>query len=90
MLTPKETVDLASYLQLALTSKAKRLALSEQIIEALGLSHVENRRIGGGRALLFSGASLSGGERRRLSVGTLHCSLYFTHRFHFHVFANSK
>jgi len=60
MLTPKETIDLASYLQLAQDSKMKRQALSQEIIEGLGLSHVQERRIGGG---------LSGGERRRLSVG---------------------
>jgi ABC-type multidrug transport system ATPase subunit len=71
MLTPNETVDLASYLQLAQYSKTKRQALSQEIIEALGLSHVQKRRIGGGR-WSFSGASLSGGERRRLSVGKIY------------------
>lgn len=70
MLTPKETVELASYLQLAQESKTKRRALSQEIIDALGLSHVQKRRIGGSR-WSFAGASLSGGERRRLSVGMM-------------------
>ncbi len=81
MLTPKETIELASYLQLAQDSKSKRRALSDEIIEALGLKHVQNRRVGG----LMGASPLSGGERRRLSVGMIYsisllhisCQLFF-------------
>ena len=69
MLTPKETIELASYLQLAKDSKSNRQALSQEIIDALGLSHVQKRRIGG-----RGSGGLSGGEIRRLSVGA---SIFF-------------
>lgn len=78
MLTPRETLDLATFLQLDIhTSDRERII--DQTLDQLGLKHVESRKIGdagignsdsgssgGGRG---DGGSLSGGERRRLSVG---------------------
>lgn len=56
MLTVRETVELAAFLQLG-GDGADRRRVVDGILDSLGLSAVENRRIG----------FLSGGERRRLS-----------------------
>ena len=67
MLTPRETVDLAAYLQLGREWKrTERTALVDSILDSLGLRKVEHRQIGA----TDGAGGLSGGERRRLSVGT--------------------
>ena len=79
MLTTRETVDLAAFLQLGNIGKSERDEILDSIIDSLGLRHVESRRIGGdlyGQSSNGSGSAgglgcLSGGERRRLSVGKL-------------------
>jgi len=66
MLTVRETLEFAAYLQFPRKSKAYREQLIERNIDALGLSHVALRVVGGDSE---GGPRLSGGERRRLSVG---------------------
>ena len=71
MLTPRETLNLATYLQLGI-NKSQRDILVDRTLDKLGLRHVESRRIGNptlGSSGNISSGSLSGGERRRLSVG---------------------
>ena len=63
MLTPRETVSLASFLQLRIPSSA-RAKIVDRTIESLGLSHVQHYRVGDRR----TGSGLNGGERRRLAV----------------------
>jgi ABC-type multidrug transport system ATPase subunit/ABC-type multidrug transport system permease subunit len=67
MLTVRETLDLAAYLEFPTKSKAIRDDLVGRNLDALGLAKVANRPIGH-RSLNHRGG-LSGGERRRLSVG---------------------
>lgn len=73
MLTPRETVNLAAFLQLNL-GKIEQDMLVDQILDSLGLRHVESMTIGdqmsshSGTILGSSGGCLSGGERRRLTV----------------------
>ncbi len=73
MLTPRETLALATFLQLDI-DKEQREVLIDQTLDKLGLRHVESRRIGSpiigesGGNIGTSAGSLSGGERRRLSV----------------------
>ena len=71
MLTPRETLYLATFLQLNL-NQAERDVLIDDTLDKLGLRHVESRQIGSpiiGDSGSIIGGSLSGGERRRLSVG---------------------
>jgi len=77
MLTPRETIDLAAYLQLVDLNKEDRKILVESLLDSLGLRHIATRTIGdsgdsssSGSLGLTSGSNgcLSGGERRRLSV----------------------
>ena len=71
MLTPRETLHLATFLQLGL-DKGDRKRLVDQTLDKLGLRHVQSRRIGSpsiGESGNIKSGSLSGGERRRLSVG---------------------
>lgn len=63
MLSVRETLDLAAFLELP--STRDRDILVEYSLDALGLKSVQHRRIGD-RASAKAG--LSGGERRRLSV----------------------
>lgn len=71
MLTPRETLHLATYLQLNL-NHLERESLIDDTLDKLGLRHVESSQIGSpiiGDSGSVTGGSLSGGERRRLSVG---------------------
>ena len=67
MLTVRETLELAAYLEFPTKSKATRDDLVDRNLDALGLAKVANRPIGD--RSLTNRAGLSGGERRRLSVG---------------------
>ncbi|KAI9339608.1 hypothetical protein BDR26DRAFT_918973 [Obelidium mucronatum] len=64
-LTVKETLLFSARLRLAegMTAEEK-LERVNQVIETLGLSHVANTRVGG-----FGMRGISGGERRRVSIG---------------------
>lgn len=65
MLTTREAVDMAAFLEFPNLPKSKRDELVDSTLDALGLSKVQNRPIGD-RTLGRGG--LSGGEKRRLSV----------------------
>jgi ABC-type multidrug transport system ATPase subunit len=72
MLTARETIELAAFLQLpGHQRKKERKHTVNTILESLGLKAHQHRRIGervtGGTSTSKGG--LSGGERRRLSVG---------------------
>ena len=73
MLTPRETLDLAAYLQLSGCDGATRRQIVDSVLAALGLTSVADRTVGG-RSLdggMIAGGGrggLSGGERRRLSL----------------------
>jgi ABC-type multidrug transport system ATPase subunit len=67
-LTVKETLDLAVFLELSHLTKAQRDAVSQSCLDALGLSAVATRPVGSPKAArVLDGATLSGGEMRRLS-----------------------
>jgi ABC-type multidrug transport system ATPase subunit len=68
MLTVRETLELAAYLDFPSKSK-KELDefLIDRNLDALGLAKVAHRGIGDRTQV--AGAGWSGGERRRLSVG---------------------
>jgi ABC-type multidrug transport system ATPase subunit len=65
MLTTREAVDMAAFLEFPNLPKSKRNELVESSLDALGLKNVQHRPIGD-RTLGRGG--LSGGEKRRLSV----------------------
>lgn len=67
MLTVRETLELAAYLEFPTKSKSERDDLIARNLDALGLSKVAHRPVGD--RTTHGGAGLSGGERRRLSVG---------------------
>jgi len=72
MLTPREIMELAAFLQLP-QSKVDTEAINlkdevSRILYSLGLSHVENRTVGSRSLGEDNSHGLSGGERRRLSV----------------------
>lgn len=67
MLTVRETLDLAAYLELPHLVLSQRDALVQTHLDALGLAHAADRPIGSDLTGLGT-ARLSGGERRRLSV----------------------
>lgn len=68
-LTVKETLDLATYLELPHLPASRRDEIAKSCLESLGLSSLVSRPIGSNKASKVSnGASLSGGELRRLSV----------------------
>jgi len=68
MLTPKETINLAAFLQLSKLERETRGELVDHILDSLGLRDVESRRIGHPDDLGGFYGCLSGGQRRRLSV----------------------
>ena len=76
MLTPRETINLAAFLQLNIVKKDRDM-LVDKIFNSLGLRSVENRRIGEFDTIDGLFGRLSGGERRRLSLGKLCNELYF-------------
>lgn len=65
-LSAREALVFASALGLRDAGKAQRLALVEAILDRLGISSVANLPIGG---RLAGRSGLSGGERKRVSVG---------------------
>lgn len=68
-LTPKETLSLATFLQLTSLGIDDRKTRVQNIMTELGLSRVEHRLIGESASSSWSRDNgLSGGERRRLSV----------------------
>jgi ABC-type uncharacterized transport system YnjBCD ATPase subunit len=68
-LTVKETLDLAVFLELPQLTAAQRGQVADDCLESLGLSKLKSRQIGSSNSFSTSnGASLSGGELRRLSV----------------------
>ncbi|KAI2491200.1 ABC-2 type transporter [Fragilaria crotonensis] len=68
LLTVRETMELAAYLEYPNSPKSKRSDLIDRTLDALGLASVAHRHVGEDRSSR-TGAGLSGGERRRLSVG---------------------
>ncbi len=74
MLTPRETLNIATFLQLGGIDESEREVLIDNTLDKLGLRHIESRRIGDpviGHSGNIASGSLSGGERRRLSVGKI-------------------
>ena len=75
LLTVRETMELAAYLEFPNKTKSERTNLIDRTLDALGLSSVAHRPVGdrstsSSSSMSSSGAGgLSGGERRRLSVG---------------------
>ncbi|CAB9504643.1 Putative white-brown complex homolog protein 30 [Seminavis robusta] len=68
-LTVQETLDLAVFLEWPLLPKSQRDGMAQACLEALGLTKVRSRRVGNPtKARASNGATLSGGELRRLSV----------------------
>ena len=68
MLTTRETLELASFLEVPHVSRKVRSMKVDSTLDALGLRHVAHRAIGDSSAG-SGGPRLSGGEKRRLSVG---------------------
>ena len=64
MLTVKETLELAAFLELPQFTELQRLRRVNGILDSLGLSKLKDRKIGD--SAMHQG--LSGGERRRLSL----------------------
>mgnify|MGYP005840120477 CR=1 FL=1 len=68
-LTVKETLQLATFLELPDLTPSEREDVATSCLESLGLGGLQSRRVGSSKATKVSGgASLSGGEMRRLSV----------------------
>ena len=68
MLTPRETLDLAAYLQLSGCDRTERRRIVDQTLDSLGLAGVADRSVGDRTMGGGNGGGLSGGERRRLSL----------------------
>ena len=76
LLTPRETLQLAAFLELPHWKNSDRQALVRRQLESLGLLHVADHSVGSSTDSMSSTTSLlqlpqhqlSGGERRRLSV----------------------
>jgi len=68
MLTPRETLDLAAYLQLSGCDQTERRRIVDQTLDSLGLAGVADRSVGDRTMGGGDGGGLSGGERRRLSL----------------------
>lgn len=68
-LTVKETLDIAVFLELPHLSHSERDQVTQSCLDSLGLSTLTSRPVGSPKASRVSdGATLSGGEMRRLSV----------------------
>lgn len=68
-LTVKETLNLAVFLELPSLSGEERDQVAQSCLDSLGLSPLKSRPVGSPKASRTSdGATLSGGEMRRLSV----------------------
>ena len=67
MLTTAETLKLAAFLEFPAKTKRQRDTLVQTFIDKLGLSHVQDRKVGD-RSLPGAKDGLSGGEQRRLSL----------------------
>ncbi|CAB9528087.1 Putative white-brown complex homolog protein 30 [Seminavis robusta] len=68
-LTVKETLDLAVFLELPHLSWTQRDQVARSCLDSLGLSPLQDRPVGSPKASrVLDGATLSGGEMRRLSV----------------------
>jgi ABC-type multidrug transport system ATPase subunit len=66
-LTVRETLDLAAYLEFPSVPKALREEWINRTLDSLGIAKISSRQIGDSSR--NGGAGISGGERRRLSVG---------------------
>eukprot|EP00980_Cylindrotheca_fusiformis_P013319 scaffold3389_cov119-Cylindrotheca_fusiformis.AAC.11 len=66
MLTVKETLEMAAFLELPLFTEKQRKARVRATMDSLGLRKIENRAVGGPPNT--NKGSLSGGEQRRLSL----------------------
>ena len=64
MLTVRETLELAAFLELPTATKSDRSQRIQATMDSLGLSRLKDRKIGD--ATIHQG--LSGGEKRRLSL----------------------
>lgn len=64
MLTPREILSFAAFLQLPLPASSRE-EIVDRTIESLGLTKVQHHHVGNRQ----SGSGLSGGEKRRLAVG---------------------
>jgi len=68
-LTVEETLNFVAFLELPHLSRPERQNVAKSCLDSLGLSSVQSRQVGSAKAIQATdGASLSGGERRRLSV----------------------
>lgn len=65
MLTPREILSFAAFLQLPISCKSSRDFIVDKTISSLGLEHIQHNIVGDRRL----GQGISGGEKRRLSVG---------------------
>lgn len=66
MLTVKETLEMAAFLELPHLTKSERNARVQSITESLGLMKLQDRRIGD--PTIRHKGGLSGGEQRRVSL----------------------
>lgn len=67
MLTTKETLQLAAYLEFPAMKRSERDMIVQKSMDSLGLKPVQGRKIGD-RSLPGAKDGLSGGEQRRLSL----------------------
>lgn len=68
-LTVKETLDMAAFLELPHLSLSERDEVAKNCLDSLGLAGLQSRPVGSPKASRTNdGATLSGGEMRRLSV----------------------
>jgi len=68
MLTAKETLQLASFLEFPDLKRTERDAIVQKSLDSLGLTLVQDRKIGDRLMSDAKGGGLSGGEQRRLSL----------------------
>lgn len=68
MLTTKETLQLAAYLEFPAMKRTERDMIVQKSMDRLGLTQVQDRKIGDRSSLPGDNGGLSGGEQRRLSL----------------------